>query len=62
MYISSFYVMLSLTKDVYVMKNKFFKAKYKIHELSARAIMHYAVEVSDGVYKYKLTEEVLKIL
>ncbi|MDD4495687.1 MAG: hypothetical protein PHV32_15345 [Eubacteriales bacterium] len=31
--------------------------KYKIRELSARAIMRYAVEVSGGVYKYNLTED-----
>ena len=31
--------------------------KYKIHELSARAIMRYAAEASSGVYKYNLTED-----
>lgn len=31
--------------------------KYQIHELSARAIMRYAVEMSGGVYKYNLTED-----
>ncbi|MDD4142268.1 MAG: hypothetical protein PHR20_05705, partial [Bacteroidales bacterium] len=31
--------------------------KYKIHELSARAIMRYAVEASSGVYTYNLSED-----
>lgn len=31
--------------------------KYRIHELSARAIMRYAAETSSSVYKYNLTED-----
>jgi hypothetical protein len=31
--------------------------EYKIHELSARSIMRYAVEVSEGIYSYNLNED-----
>ena len=31
--------------------------KYKIYELSARAIMRYAVEASSGIYTYNLSED-----
>lgn len=50
LYISVFYAILSLLKDVS-------QLKYQIHELSARAIMRYAVEVSNGVYTYNLSED-----
>lgn len=50
LYISSFHAILSSSKDVK-------QLKYQIHELSARAIMRYAIETSFGVYKYNLTED-----